>query len=300
LSPKLEPHPQQPSPGRINLDHVAHFVPSREACRAGLEQLGFAPTAFSLQRHRAEPHAALAPVGTGNYCVMLRRGYLEFLVPLQDTEVANQLRRSIARYIGAHSIVFGTGDALHEHERLCREAFEVLPPIALERPIETVQGEGLARFTVVRVAAAAMEEGRIQFCQHHTEHLLWQERWLAHPNQALELAGVCVSVDSLEDVRVRYARFTAIALVPIVSGSLRLQTERGWIDFCEAGTLERTLGIRVRQAPVIAACVLATSDLAATRNVLACNGLEVRELTGNRIAVQAPAAVGGMFVFAAA
>jgi hypothetical protein len=130
--------------------------------------------------------------------------------------------------------------------------------------------------------------------------LLWQQRWLTHPNQALELAGVCVGVESLEDVRARYARFTAIALEPLASGSLRLQTERGWIDFYEARTLERTLGIRVRQAPVIAACVLATSDLAATRNVLACNGLEVRELTGNRIAIQAPAAVGGVFVFAAA
>lgn len=291
---------QSPAPGRLNLDHVAHFVPSREACEVALAQLGFRPTPFSLQRHRPHPGAPLVPAGTGNHCVMLRQGYLEFLVPLADTEVARQLRSGIDRYVGTHSIVFGTGDAAREHERLRACGFRPLPPIALERPAETLHGEALARFTVVRVPPGTMAEGRIQFCQHHTEPLLWQERWLSHPNGASRLAGVWVGVEDPAAAGERYARFSAIAVAPRPDGSLELQTERGWIRFCDRTVLERTLGIAAAALPMIAACELRTDDLAACRRLLQRSGLTVGTLPTGAIAVRAPAAIGGTFVFAAA
>ena len=54
---------QSPTPGALNIDHVAHFVPQREACHEALIRLGFSPTPFSLQQHRVAPDAPLAPVG---------------------------------------------------------------------------------------------------------------------------------------------------------------------------------------------------------------------------------------------
>ena len=51
-----EPIParQVPSPGTINLDHVAHFVPDMGAAERALEALGFVLTPFSPQMNKNE------------------------------------------------------------------------------------------------------------------------------------------------------------------------------------------------------------------------------------------------------
>lgn len=291
---------QSPSPGALNIDHVAHFVPEREACHEALTRLGFSPTPFSLQQHRVAADAPLAPVGTGNHCVMLEQGYLEFLVPVAETEVALQLRRYIDRYVGAHSIVFGTADPQADYERLRRAGFAPLPPIDLQRPIETAAGLQTVRFTVVRVPPEAMPEGRIQFCQHHTEALLWQPRWLAHANGAVALAGVLVCTQDLEEACARYGRFTGLPVHAAGAGVRVLQTERGWIRFYQPAALERELGIRPPAVPAIVGCELHSRDLGLTRRVLESRGLAPRVLAAGRIAVSAPPAIGGELVFSAA
>src|SRR5215469_1291336 len=93
---------QVPATGQLFIDHVAHFVPDSAAATQALGQLGFTVTPFSAQSHRPTPDAPLTPAGTGNVCVMLRRGYLEFLTPTADTPMAGQLRQAIARYVGIH------------------------------------------------------------------------------------------------------------------------------------------------------------------------------------------------------
>ena len=56
-------------------------MPHVEGASAALEQLGFTLTPFSPQSHRLEPGGPLVPAGTANRCVMLERGYLEFVTP---------------------------------------------------------------------------------------------------------------------------------------------------------------------------------------------------------------------------
>jgi hypothetical protein len=107
-------------------------------------------------------------------------------------------------------------------------------------------------------------------------------------------------VEDLADAEERYARFTGIAPVRLEDGVLELRTEREWIRFCDRARLERDLGITGVQLPVIAACTLRSSDLAACRRLLEGNGLAVVGLPSGTIAVRAPAAIGGMFVFAQA
>jgi hypothetical protein len=287
---------QVPPSGALNLDHVASFVPDREACHRALVALGFAPAPFSLQYHRLSPKADLTPAGTGNHCVMLRHGYLEYLVPVGDTPVAAQLRASIDRYVGVHSIVFGSGAARADHDRLQAGGFSPLPAIDLQRPIDTPDGPATARFTVVRVAPGAMEEGRIQFCQHHTENLVWQERWMTHPNAAIGLRAVMVCVDDVDSAVERYARFTGLAYH--VSGGTRMfRLQRGRLEFYDASSFAARFGADVPQRPWIAGCEVASSDLGATRACLADRGLPVRALSDGRIAVAGPEAIGGVYVF---
>jgi len=280
----------------VNLDHLAHFVPDPNACRSALLQLGFSPAPFSLQYHRLSPGEPLLPAGTGNHCVMLEEGYLEFLAPLAETGVAAQLRSAIGRYVGAHSIVFGTSDAENDYRRLRGSGFAPLPPIQLQRPIGTAQAEETARFTVVRVAPGVMPEGRIQFCQHHTEDLVWQERWLSHPNGAVALRAVFVCVEDLDAAAERYARFTGSRL-ETRPGSRILSLQRGRVELYDAPAFGAAFGIEAPPLPWIAGCELACRDLGQTRAVL-CNGVfTLHEIAARRILVRGPAAVGGIFIF---
>lgn len=287
---------QVPPPGEHNLDHVAYFVPDRADCERALLALGFAPTPFSLQMHRVTPDGPLEPAGTGNHCVMLAAGYLEFLVPLAETPVAAQLRQSIDRYVGLHSIVFGTADAERDRERLLREGFAPLAPIALQRTIGTAGGEATVRFTVLRVPPGTMAEGRIQFCRHHTPELVWQPRWVAHPNTCVALAGVYACVDDPGEAAARYGRFTGKAAVTDRLGA-RLATARGWVRLLDRAGAERLLGQVPPAVPWIGGCELLCADLARARSVLERGGLEPRAIDADTIAVAAPAAIGGVLVF---
>ena len=290
------PASQVPSPGALVLDHVGHFVPHIDAASAALEKLGFLLTPFSAQSHRLEPGGPVTPAGAGNRCLMLRRGYLEFLTPTGDTPVAGQLRASIKRYVGPHLIAFGTAAAEADHERLQKGGFAPLDSVALQREISTGSGQELARFTVVRVAPGTMPEGRIQFCHQHTPGLLWQERWLHHANRATELAGVILRVADAQEAAQRYARYTG--LLAQVSGSVwRITTARGYLVFVDRYTLHRRLGIVPPSLPWIAGCVLKTADIDASGDYLRRAGVPVNVLGSRRLLVNLPPALGGILVF---
>lgn len=288
---------QVPAPGKLNLDHVAHFVPHIEAASPALEQLGFTATPFSAQSHRLEPGGPLVPAGTGNRCVMLKQGYLEFLTPTADTPVANQLRAAIKRYVGVHLIAFGTAAPDIDHARLAKTGFEPLAPVALQRSIDTASGTETARFTVVRVPPGAMAEGRIQFCQHHTPHLLWQARWLDHANRARALVGVLLCVEDPQQVAQRYARFTG--LLPHVSaGSWRLDTARGFLLFVGPEQCRRNLGVTPPGLPWIAGYVLTSEDITASNAYLRSAKCDIEALDRERLLVRLPQALGGIALFA--
>ena len=287
---------QVPAAGELTLDHVAHFVPHLDSASSALEKLGFTLTPFSEQSHRAEPGGPLVPAGAGNRCAMLKRGYLEFLTPTGATPVASQLRAAIKRYVGVHLIAFGTASPEADHARLAKADFSPLPPIALQREIGTWSGTETARFTVVRVPPDKMEEGRIQFCRHHTPELLWQPRWTEHANRTAALNGVILHVADAQEAAQRYARYTG--LLAQVSGSVwRVATARGCLIFTDRETLHRRLGVVPPSLPWIAGYVLESEDIAATGDFLRKSGVPVNVLGNRRLLVNLPPAVGGLVIF---
>lgn len=287
---------QVPAAGELTLDHVAHFVPHVEAASAALEKLGFTLTPFSAQSHRPEPGGPLMSAGAGNRCVMLKRGYLEFLTPTGDTAIATQLRTAIKRYVGVHLVALGTGAPEADHARLAAAGFAPLDPVALQRQIDTGAGTETARFTVVRVPPGTMAEGRVQFCQHHTPGLLWQERWLGHANHAAGLSGVLLCVADPQEAARRYARYTG--LLAQVAGSVwRIDTACGHLLFLEPETLERRLDVKPPSLPWIAGYVLESDDIAASGEFLRKSGTRVHVLGSRRLLLKLPAAVGGLAIF---
>jgi len=290
------PASQPPYPGKLNIDHVAHFVPHIEAASAALEQAGFTLTPFSAQSHRLEAGGPLLPAGSGNRCVMLREGYLEFLTPTADTTIANQLRAAIRRYTGVHLVALGTAAPELDQARLEKNGFSPLPAVALQREIGTEHGNETARFTVVRVAPGTMAEGRIQYCQQHTPQWLWQARWLQHANGARGLAAVILCVADPQEAAQRYARYTGL-FAQVDHGQWRIDTQRGALLFVTPDALQRRLGITAPALPWIAGYVLTSDQIAATRSALNSAGCDMRELDTDQLLLQWPGTVGGMVIF---
>lgn len=244
------------------LDHIAHWVPDPAAARAALVELGFCVTPFSAQSVGDPPVSA----GTGNHCAMLEDGYLEFLAPTGDTPNAATLRGGIQRYTGVHLVAFGTDDPASDHRRLETGGFAPLAPVNLSRKLATPTGEATARFTVVRTAATAMPEGRVQFVQQHTPEHLWQKRYMAHKNGALGLSRVEICVADPSEAVERYTRYTGLAPTRM-AGAVGLATARGSLVFRDPGDMATLLGVAAPCIPWIAGYVLACAPGTAARRV---------------------------------
>ncbi len=305
MLPRLPVHDAQvPHPGTLNLDHVAHFVPDREAAAAALVRLGFAPTPFSEQFHRLQADGPLVPAGTGNRCVMLREGYLEFLTPFMDTPVAGQLRDSIARYTGVHLVAYGTADAEADHARLSAAGFTPLPPVRLQREADAPSGTTTVRFVVTRTPPGTMAEGRIQFCGHQTPEGVWQERWLSHPNRAAGLRRVFVVVADPAEAAARYASYAGIACDPVagtVGTEFVQQTARGTLHLMDTAALQARFApdgaLMPPCLPWIAGHELSSDDLPETQRLLQAAGMPVRVLPDGRLRVLLPPELGGFILF---
>lgn len=287
---------QRPGLGQLVLDHVAHFVPDGAAAEQALHRLGFTVTPFSPQSHRPTPESALVPAGTGNRCVMLRRGYLEFLSPTAETPMADQLRQAMARYVGVHLMALGTADPDADRTRLDAAGFGPLPVLALERPIGTPDGERIARFAVARVPAGTMPEGRIQFVQQHTPELLWQRQWLDHPNRAFALAAVFISVADPAEAAGRYAHYLGMPASPF-GRAHRIAISRGDLIFMQADTVAAKFGVEPPSVPWIAGYALECGNTRAARSRIEMADLPTRDLGDGRFAVAAPPALGGVLSF---
>jgi hypothetical protein len=286
---------QVPAPGALTLDHVAHFVPDVAAASAALERLGYTLTPYSPQSHRLTPDGPLVPAGTGNRCVMLEGGYLEFLTATGDSPVATQLRAAMARYTGLHLVAFGTSGPAQDHARLEQQGYRPLPAVALQRPIETEQGTDTARFTVVRVPPGTMAEGRIQYCQQHTPQLLWQARWVVHRNTATALAAVILCVADVKEAATRYARYTGLTPKTDARG-WHIDTARGAVWCVSPEMLHARWGVKAPALPWIAGTVITARDMSVLATYVQNAGCPAWAL-GTGLRVELPRALGGICLF---
>jgi hypothetical protein len=265
------------------LDHVGLFVPDMARAARAMEQLGFALTPYTPQRHALET-GELAPTGTANRLAILQRGYIELLTAVGDTPLASQMRRAIGRYPGTHLMAFGSADAEATHERLARQGFDPLPLVRLQRGAATPEGERLARFSVVRVPPDRMPEGRMQFCHHHTPELVWQPQHQNHANRAHSLTGVVLCVADVAEAAARYERFLGLP-AQRCEGFRLLQLARGRLHLFDPPGLTAATGIEAPTTPFIAGFALTSTDLDATRAMLSERGVAIRALAPGVIAV---------------
>ena len=289
------PERQQPVPGTLNVDHVAHFVPDIGTASRVLAHLGFNLTPFSLQTTRNDAGESI-PAGAGNRCAMLEGGYLEFLTPTGDTPVGLQIRAAIGKYTGQHLIAFGTPAAEEDHARLTRHGYSPLPLVNLQREVDVAGERRMARFSVVRVSPETMPEGRVQFVQHLTPECLWQPQYLGHANGVTGLLATFIVAEDPAKVAARYAEFSGL-LPRRIQGFVRLATASGDV-LVGSDTACRTLfGGEPPAAPAMAGYALACKDPEGLRARLVAAGCAVSEPSPDLYAASLPPEIGGAWLF---
>jgi hypothetical protein len=292
---------QTPEESEVFLDHVAHWVPDMDAAAAEFERLGFLLTPYTEHANSTAPGEPVLPAGSANRCIMLREGYLEILTPTADTAIGQELRAGIERYVGVHLAAFSCTDAEAQRERLVAAGFDQRPVVDLRRETETADGaQGTLRFTVIRPVPGVMAEGRIQFLSHHTPDLLWEARWLAHPNTVERLSDLVICVANPDEAAARFERYMGRPARRI-SGGWLITFERGQLALLGQDAAESALGgVSIPVLPYIAGYVLRCGSLDACKSHFERKGVVYRELTENMLAVPQPAFVGGILLFAAA
>ncbi len=276
---------QRPKPGDLVLDHVAHFVPDLNEAGALLERLGFVPSPVS--HHQANGQ----PAGTSNRCLMFERGYVEILAPMLDTPNAQRVRNHMARYPGVHLVCFGSPDAEGEHQRLAAAGFEPEPFVRLQRQVEDGR---TVKFGVVYVPPAKMPEARVQFCEHFTPEVIWEPRFVAHPNGVIGLGDAYVVADDPAQAAARWGRFAG--LLPGRDGDLvRLDTSRGRIFLGTQRVLSQFID-DVPAAPSVAAFSLIVKSAEIFGSHLEKAGLKIKSTSRGR-SVKLPPALGGSWLF---
>jgi hypothetical protein len=266
---------QLPIGDEIFLDHVGHFVRDPEAASTALARAGFAPTPVSVQVNPG-PDGAPRLTGTGNVTAMFARGYIEVLFKTADTPLGDQLERAIARHPGVHLAAFAVADAALAHGRLAREGFRTQPLVQMQRPVDTGGTPGTAAFTLARVEPGEMPEGRMQILTHRTEAMVWQPRWLSHPNGARALTGITIAVGDLEDAALRFACFTGRDTKSSPLGQT-IELERGRVDIVTVETFARMLPeVPIPSLPFIGAYSIRVASVAALDEMLQRAGLQTR------------------------
>ncbi len=288
---------QLPLGAEIFLDHIGHFVPDPRAASRALARAGFAPTPLSVQ---TQPDPAGGPprlTGTGNVTAMLGRGYIEVLFKTADTPLGQELDAAMARYAGIHLVAFGVADAGSAHARLRQEGFRVRPLVEMQRPVETVAAPGIAAFTVARLEPGEMPEGRIQLLTHHTEPMVWQPRWLTHPNGATGLTSVIVAVGDVDEAARRFERLTGRQPRQSSLGQ-SIGLDRGYVELVSAITFSQMLPqVPIPSLPFIGAYGISVGSLEVVERSLRQGGL-ASEQRGQSLIVAFPPELGcGAWLF---
>ena len=265
---------------------------------AAVARLGFPLTPLTVHRNEDEAGNRI-PTGTANRCAMLGRGYLEILTDVEglDTPFSHAHRAAVARYEGLHLIAFSVDDVKAEARRLDAEGFRPQPVANLRRPMPVDGGgEDEAGFSVLRVPPGTMAEGRMQILRHETPDVVWQPSTIACENGVSGLSGVVICTDDPAEAAERHARFTGRR-----HEGARIVLDRGRLDFVTPVELARIIpAARPPGLPFIAAAVLESADLAATRRFLEAAGVPVETLPDGTIAVAPEYAMGAWLVVRAA
>ncbi|MBL6454391.1 VOC family protein [Belnapia sp. T6] len=223
-------------------------------------------------------------LGSANHLMILGRDYLELL----GTDVpGGALRPDIASFpVGLNGLVFRG----YESEALAAEqqarGVPVQPAVAFHRPADLPDGSRQdAKFKTVRLDRSAGFDGRIYWCEHLTPEHVWRPEWQAHPNGALGVARILLSVRDPERQAALFRRmFGAEAVSAGADGRMLLQAGEAVVEAAPHAAVAAELGAAAPdpagRGDYMAVLGLKVRDLAETGSALRINGVAFAEAPG--------------------
>jgi hypothetical protein len=134
---------------------------------------------------------------------------------------------------------------------------------------------------VVRVEPGVMPEGRIQMLTHHTAQMVWQPRWLVHPNSTAGLIDVVIAVADVEEAAERFSRFIGRPARRTPGGAL-IDLDRGGIYLVSHDRASQRLPeVAMATVPFMIGYALRVKSLAAAEAAVDGADLEWRALEGS-------------------
>jgi catechol 2,3-dioxygenase-like lactoylglutathione lyase family enzyme len=277
----------------LDLDHVGIAVRDLDAAARRFERLGFQLTPRGYHTLPANADGMRPRAGTANYCVMLKRGYIE-LIGIVDPDYVGRLWEALDRYEGLHIVAFGTPDAKAAAADLRRAGLPAADMRPLERPLVKDGIEALARFEIVDFPDDIVPEIYSFAIHHTTPDLLWQPKLLAHANGVVSLEEIAIVVEEAADFAARLSRLVGIKAegtdeltLPLAAGAVRI-VGRQWLD--------RNVSGAPFNLPWVAVMTLGVSDIEATAALLQRNGVTF-EKGDARLVVSASEACGVEIAF---
>ncbi len=260
----------------FRLDHVGIAVSDLERAADLYRRLGFtlADRGYHTQPS-AKPGGAPGRVGTGNYCMMLRQGYLELIGITDPAHYGGRLRDDLARYEGLHIVALGCDDAQEAIARLRRNGAAAAEIRILNRPIEERGGSGLAAFAIIELTAD-LPEVYLFAIQQLTPELLWQPHLLDHANGAQSLRGVTLCVAEPVELAARMGRLLGVAVHTVAPGACLVPLGVDALHVVGPDELMRRYpGVTPPTLPWVAAITLGVAD-----PERAAAGLDTRRIDG--------------------
>jgi 4-hydroxyphenylpyruvate dioxygenase-like putative hemolysin len=255
----------------VALDHVGAVGRDLVVLTAQYERLGFTLTL-----------RALAGGGRiANRCVMLRAGYLE-LTALAAGGSSATLEGMLMRHAGAHIIALAVDDAAAAIARLRLAGIDCPGMEQSNRPIDASDpANPRARFAHVPVPQ--QPEARVNLILHLTPELLWQERFMDHPNHVVALEDITLIVPSPAETAAQLSRLAGRPVVPGPEGGYALTLSSGRVRLLAAGaTAAKPLAV-----PSIIGITLRTDDARAAVTRMLTDGAIPHDVAGDAVITRA-------------
>lgn len=252
------------------IDHTLVGVRDLEAAREQWARLGFTVT----------PRGRHIGWGTGNYCIMLDRGYIELLGIVNAAEFTNNLDRFLETREGLMGLALASDDATRCASSLRAAGIAADGPKDLKRLLELPEGTVTPEFSLVYLPGEATPDLRAFVCQHRTPDLVRKPEWLAHANGATALLGMTLASDDPVSLAPAYRRLFGEHGVRAGDDWLRVETGAGWIDFATPGVLarryERVAPMPDHPLPWAVAMTIGVGDIGRCHAALAAGGFGPR------------------------
>jgi hypothetical protein len=277
--------------GIDGIDHILLAVRDLEASRMGWTRLGF--TLSPRGKHLGR--------GTGNYCIMFPRDYVELFGVVSGERVSPEYTAFLAAREGPMKLAWATGDSEASVAALGALGLHPDAPRDLGRQLELPEGTVVPRFSIVALAPGDTPGLSSFLCQQLTPELTRRPEWLVHANGATGLVGVTVVVDDTAPLQEPYERLFGPANVHTTDAILTVRVGPHRLLFAGAEDFAAMYPeIELAEGwapPFIAVLTLSVVDPEATIDYLTSWQIDYQPVADGRVLVPQEEANGAVLEF---